>query len=328
MSLRDIYGHERQREVLCTAIARQRIPHAYLFYGMDGIGKRTVALNFAKAVNCPRGRDLIDACDACPSCRKADHGNHPDIRIVKADGQFIRIKTIDDLQEQMKFRPLEGEKRVFVLDEADRMNITAAKALLKTLEEPSSSTMLILVTARPHQLPATILSRCQHIRFNPLPQETVARFLTERSALDPDRARLLSSSSGGSIVRTLEMHNEDFLAVRREVMEGIAPGWKGNPLSALAFLRLWKGERKDIAGRLEILRSCFRDALVYGETSEEEGLINRDRLDLIGRVANKLAGTDILKCLDAIDQACRALDQNANKALTLEVMTFRLAAVW
>ena len=328
MSLQEIYGHERPREILRTAMARRRIPHAYLFYGMSGIGKRTAALNFAKALNCPRGGEILDACDACPSCRKADHRNHPDILIVEADGQFIRVKAIDDIQELMRFRPLEGNKRVFILDEADKLNITAANALLKTLEEPSSSTMLILVSARPHQLPATVLSRCQHIRFNPLPKETVARFLCERFAVDPDRARLISSSSGGSFARALEMNREDFLAVREEVMNGLASEWKGDPLAPLAFLHLWSGDRRECAGRLEILRSCFRDALIYGETGEKEGLINGDRMDLIGDVARKLDGRIILNCLDAIDQACRALDQNANKALTLEVMTFRLAAVW
>lgn len=328
MSLAEMYGHAKQREILRTAMRRQRIPHAYLFYGMNGIGKRTAALGFAKAVNCLQGRELLDACDVCPSCRKADHRNHPDILTVEAEGQFIRIGAIADLQEQMKYRPLEGEKRVIILNDADKMNIYAANALLKTLEEPSSSTILILVTARPHQLPATVLSRCQHIRFNPLPKETVALFLTDRIALDQDQARLIASSSGGSIARALEMNKEDFLASRRQIMESFAQGWKGKPLSVLAFLRELNRDKKDVMGKLEILRSCFRDALVYEETKEEEGLINRDRMDLISAIAGRLAGKDILGCLWNIDRACRTLEKNANRALTLEVMMFKVAAVW
>ena len=179
MSFKDIYGHEKQISILQTAAARNRIPHAYLFYGMEGVGKRTVAEVFTKALNCRS--NSVDACDECPSCVKIDRGNHPDVIMIRAEGQFIKIKEIRELQEQMKFRPLEGRKRIFIIDDADRMNIVSANALLKTLEEPSASNILILITARPHQLPMTILSRCQHVRFNPLQTRNYCLILTGKS---------------------------------------------------------------------------------------------------------------------------------------------------
>jgi DNA polymerase-3 subunit delta' len=228
----------------------------------------------------------------------------------------------------MKFRPSEGRKRVFVLDEADRLNVTASNALLKTLEEPPPATVLILVTARPHHLPATVLSRCQHIRFNPLPRETIALFLTERLGLAADKARLISASAGGSIARALDMNKEDFLAIREAVMSGLGSGWQGKPLAPLAFLSAWRGNRNDISVRLEILRSCFRDALVYGETGDQGNLVNGDHAALIAEMARRLAGPVLIDCLDAIDGAERALEANANRTLTLEVMAFKLAAVW
>lgn len=328
MSLGQVYGHEKQKEILRTAIRRDRIPHAFLFYGTTGIGKRTAALELAKALNCAQGGELLDACDACVSCRKVDHRNHPDVQTIEADGQFIRIAAVDELQDRMKFRPSEGRKRVFVLDEADRLNITAANALLKTLEEPPPATVLILITARPHQLPATILSRCQHVRFNPLSKEEIARFLVEREGLAADAADVIAAGAGGSIARAIAMNKEDFLALREEVMAGLAPGWRDKPLALLAFLAAWRGNRKDIDTRLDVLRSCFRDALIYGETGEEGTLINRDRTDLIAAMSRRLSGPVLLDCLAAIDSAGRALETNANRALTLEVMAFKLAAVW
>ena len=181
MTFKEIYGHEKQIAILKSAMANDRIAHAYLFYGMEGIGKRTTAAVFAGALNCGEANP---PCGACPSCRKAAHKTHPNIITIQAEGQFIKIGAVKELQEQMKFRPGEGRRRVFILEEADRMNAAAANALLKTLEEPSAGNILLLTTARPHALPMTILSRCQHLRFAPLPREEVARFLREKKALD------------------------------------------------------------------------------------------------------------------------------------------------
>ena len=185
MSFKDVYGHEKQIKVLQTAMSRDRIPHAYLFYGAEGVGKRTVAEVFAKALNCASGRESLDACDACPSCLKIDHENHPDVITIEAQGQSIKIQEVRELQEQMKFSPFEGGKRIFIIVDADKMNIASANAILKTLEEPAASNILVLLTSRPHQLPATVLSRCQHLRFNPLRRETVASFLEERIIIGP-----------------------------------------------------------------------------------------------------------------------------------------------
>ena len=177
MPFQNIWGHEKQVSILQSAMARNRMPHAYLFCGMEGVGKKTTALVVAKAMNCQKGR--FDACDTCPSCLKIDHRNHPDVIRIEPEGQFIRIQEIRDLQDQMKFRPFEGGKRVIILVDADKMNSIAANALLKTLEEPTRNNFLILISSRPYQLPMTILSRCQQLRFNPLNRETVFQYLQE-----------------------------------------------------------------------------------------------------------------------------------------------------
>jgi DNA polymerase-3 subunit delta' len=323
MSFKDIYGHEKQISVLQTATARNRVPHAYLFYGTEGVGKRTVAEIFSKAMNC---RDnTTDSCDVCPSCVKIDRGNHPDVVMIRAEGQFIKIKEIRELQEQMKFRPLEGRKRIFIIDDADRMNIVSANALLKTLEEPSASNILILITARPHQLPMTILSRCQHVRFNPLQRETIAAYLQKKVSLDSQASFLISLSSGGSIGRALTLHDDSYLTTRNAVFTIMSKIRMNDPLMVLLLPNDFGQDRKEVMERLGILMAGYRDALVYKETGEVDRVINQDHIDVIQSVAENVAGRDILNSIRAVDRAFHALSQNANKQLTLETMVFRLS---
>ncbi|MEN6321730.1 MAG: DNA polymerase III subunit delta' [Syntrophaceae bacterium] len=324
MSFKDIYGHEKQISVLKTALARDRIPHAYLFYGMDGIGKRTTAEVFAKALNCISGKDILDACDACPSCLKIDHRNHPDVITIQAEGQFIKVKEIREIQEQMKFRPFEGGKRIIIIRDADRMNIVSANALLKTLEEPSASNILILITSRPYMLPMTILSRCQHLRFNPLQKETVASFLQEKLALDNQSSYLIALSSGGSIGKAVELNDDSHLAMKEAVLDIMSQTRMKDPLRLLTIAGDLGQERKEIMDRLGILMSGYRDALVYKETGDIDRIINRDYVDIIKSIAECISGRDILNSIKAVDQALHALNQNANKQLTLEAMMFKL----
>ncbi|MCK7515328.1 MAG: hypothetical protein MZV70_72620 [Desulfobacterales bacterium] len=119
-------------------MAQQRVGHSYVFSGLAAIGKKTLALAFTQALNCENAVLQNDSCGECSSCRKMIHGNHPDIHVLETQAQFIRIDAIRNIQEQMTFKPLEGRRRVFLIDDADKMNEQAANALLKTLEEPSA----------------------------------------------------------------------------------------------------------------------------------------------------------------------------------------------
>jgi DNA polymerase III subunit delta' len=321
MRFAEIYGHEKPIAILKSAMAKDRIAHAYLFYGMDGIGKKTTASVFARALNCG---GLDPPCDACASCRKAEHKNHPNIITVQAEGQFIKIGAVKEIQARMTFRPGEG-RRIFILREADRMNAAAANALLKTLEEPSAGNILLLTTARPHALPLTILSRCQHLRFSPLPPGEVARFLREKEGLETAAAEILAASSGGSIGRAVEMNREDYLALRNTILELLAEDNPEDLLKRLAFAGRFGTEREEIMERLRILRNGYRDGLVLRETGEKERLMFRDRAGVIEAVAGRLAGRDLLRNIAAVDAAMSAIAQNANKSLTLEAMLIKLA---
>jgi DNA polymerase-3 subunit delta' len=323
MAFKDIYGHEKPIRILQQAMSSNRIAHAYLFYGMEGIGKRSTALVFAKALNCQEGRG--EACGHCSSCLKADHGNHPDLRIIEPAGQSIRVQEIRDIQQQMAFRPFEGGWRTFILVDAEKMNSIAANALLKTLEEPTPFNIVILVSSRPYRFLLTVLSRCQPLRFNPLTRETVELYLQERLSIPNDTARLLAASSGGSIGRAIEMNDADYLSLRNQMLEEVLAPQRQDPLRLFSIIHTFGQERKDILERLDILRMCFRDALVFKETGMIHSLFNQDRTPEIQSFARSHSAADLLKNIQIVDRAYGAIDQNANKSLTLEAMMFRLA---
>jgi DNA polymerase-3 subunit delta' len=322
MTFGEIYGHGKAIAILKSVIANGRIAHAYLFYGLEGVGKRTTAEVFARSLNCT---EEDPPCGACSSCRKAEHRNHPDIVTVAEDGPIIKIGTVKELLGQMKFRPREGRMRVFIMPEADRMNPAAANALLKTLEEPSAGNILLLTTARPHALPMTILSRCQLLRFPPLTREEVACFLREKNSVTPDAAAILAASSGGSIGKALEMNRADYLTLRNAILDYLASDDPADPIGRLAFAARFGTEREDILERLLILKTCYRDALIFHETKQKGRLVFQDRIEAIQAVAGRLSGRDLLRNIALIEVAAGAIDKNANKTLTLETMLIKFA---
>jgi DNA polymerase-3 subunit delta' len=324
MSFSDIYGHEKKIKILQKTLAQKRTGHAYLFSGISAIGKRTLAREFIKAINCEKSDLLDDSCNECVSCRKIQRACHPDIFFVEADGQYIRIDSIRQIQERTKCKPLEAKRRAFIIDDADKMNEQSANALLKMLEEPSSSNILILVTARPYSLPQTIISRCQHMRFNPLSSEMVARFLISEMEMDNQKALLLAALSGGSIGNALDLNKDDIIAYRTELLNLLSTTNRNDPFSLINLASFLGQKKKEIRQGLNILNTFFRDVLVFKEVRKNEMLINKDNSSFISACAARLSGEQILKNMEQIEKAETIIEQNVNKSLTLETMAFKL----
>ncbi|KAF0156953.1 MAG: DNA polymerase III subunit delta' [Syntrophaceae bacterium] len=324
MSFANIYGHQKQIGMLQKAMAQERVGHSYLFSGPDAIGKKTLAMAFTQALNCENAAERYDSCGNCSSCRKMIHRNHPDIHVLETQAQFIRIDAIRNIQEQMTFKPLEGRRRVFIIDDADKMNEQSANALLKTLEEPSADNIIMLVTARPYWLPQTILSRCRHVRVNPLAVETVAQFLIEQQQMDASKALLLASLSGGSIGQAIELDSEDMIAYRTELSRLLSTASLRNPMSLLALASFLGQDKKEIKQGLKLLNTYFRDALVYKETAQASMIINSDDLPVIASLACRLNGEQILQNITLVEKSNETIEMNVNKSLTLEAMAFNL----
>ncbi len=271
MSFQNIYGHEKKIEILRKTLAAGRTGHAYLFSGIPAIGKRTLALEFIKVINCEKAESLHDACGDCASCRKILHESHPDIFFVEAEGQFIRIASIRQMQERTKCKPLEAKRRAFIIDDADKMNEESANALLKMLEEPSTVNILILITARPYSMPQTIISRCQHMRFNPLNSETVAKYLVSEKGMDSENALLLASLSGGSIGNAIELNKEDIIAYRTELLNLLSTTKREDPFSLINFASFLGQKKKEIRQGLNILKRYMTPELLIATSWPKNG---------------------------------------------------------
>ena len=324
MSFHDIYGHEKKIEIIRNALAQKRVGHAYLFSGIPAVGKKTLAREFVKAFNCEKEDSLHDSCGECSSCRKIRRGSHPDVFFVEAQGQYIRIDDIREMQERAKCKPLEARRRVFIIDDADKMNVYAANALLKMLEEPSESNVLILITTRLYSLLPTIISRCQHVCFNPLRIETVAKFLVDRIGMDNQRALLLAGLSGGSLGHAMELNEDDVIAYRAELLQQLSLTNRNDLFSLISFASFLGQDKTEIKQGLNILSTYFRDALVFKETQKEEMLVNQDNFSFISTHAARLSGGQILQNIALVERAGETIEQNVNKSLTLETMAFKL----
>ncbi|MBI5788339.1 MAG: DNA polymerase III subunit delta' [Candidatus Schekmanbacteria bacterium] len=160
MGWNQIKGQNRVVKILCRALAQKRLPHAYLFYGIEGVGKKLTALHLAKVVNCRQQTE--EPCGICPACHKVDKAIHPDVILIQPEeGESIKIEQIRRLQEEIAYKPFEGYFKVWIIDQADKMTQQAANCLLKTLEEPPASSLIILLAVQEESLLPTIISRCQ-----------------------------------------------------------------------------------------------------------------------------------------------------------------------
>ena len=200
MPFSDIVGHDGPKAALQAALRHGRLGHAYLFAGEPSVGKRLTAVRLAQAVNCEHEAAVpTDACGHCRSCHQIEAHTHPDFLWIEPDTEAvtpqIKIEQVREVEQALIYRPLIGRYKVCLVDEADRLTLSAANALLKTLEEPPAHSLFLLVTSRPLALPTTIRSRCQLVRFGPPPQRLVEQILVERRPLSPPVAHLLAMAT-------------------------------------------------------------------------------------------------------------------------------------
>lgn len=329
MPFRDIIGHERPKAILQTALRHDRIAHAYLFHGDEGIGKQLVALRFAQAINCESGDmpDGPDACGACRSCMQIEARTHPDFLALEPDPELanpqIKIEQIRDLEHQIAYKPLVGRKKIFLINDADRMTIGAANALLKTLEEPPDHSILLLVSGRPSALPATVRSRCQALRFAPPARTQVEAALILRREIPPADARLLAAASQSRLGAALTMDLAATRAVQDELCALASPP---TLRSASAILTAAEALHKSDQGPevLDWLSLWIRDLLLVCVGADPDHLIHADRLAELKTAVRGARADQLAGLLDEIDALQRSAGRNLNTQMALETVLLRL----
>lgn len=329
MSWATIVGQPLALRLLRQAVSADKVAHAYLFVGPEGVGKRTLALELARTLNC-LAPSADGACDTCASCRKiaAVPSTHPDVRVIAPEGRFIKTDQIRELQEEMYARPSEGRWRVAIIDGADRMNPEAGNRILKLLEEPPAYAVLILVTHNLSGVLPTLISRCQVVKFPPLSPEHVTGALRRLAGLDETQARMYASLSGGSIGRAAALATDAGMAARRdqscELLRQLA---SLDDLALMGQAEALEKEKEHLDDWLELLTAWVRDGLVVAQTGSTQLVINADRLDAVKSLAIQIGPAGLLDMLAAITEVRGNLQRNANARLALEVLMLRLGDI-
>ncbi len=321
MSFQDVIGHERPIKLLRRAIEQEKVVHSYLFAGNEGIGKRWVALQFAKALNCLEGKEKNgDACDRCVSCKKIDHRLHPDVMLIEPEGQTLKVDQVREMQRDLAFRPYEGKRRVCILTAADRMAPNMSNTLLKTLEEPPLHTVIILLANNPRLMLSTILSRCQLIRFNPLPSPSVSSWLMKEKGMEEGEAHLLASLSEGSPGKALEIQEEIGQIPRKELLQN----WAGLTFLSIEKMEGWieslPSQRENLLLILEVVKTLLRDLIISKISKEGSMLIHSNLSDEIETIASQWNLPSLLNRMEILHQTSQSIKGNANTRLALEAM--------
>ena len=319
-----------------------RLSHAYLFVGPDQVGKATAARELAMALNC-RGED--PPCHGCRECHLTETGRHPDVESVgvgglceepghsdhRTDGsKGIRICQVRRLERLLSRAPFQGRYRVVIIDPADALNVEAANAFLKTLEEPPPSVVLVLVTSREEALPPTVRSRCRRVPFRLMAAADVERALVEGWSAPPEKAAFLARLSGGRLgwaVASLE--DEGLSSAREVVLEDVqrlpAAGLLERFAYAARLARPFSRERESVYDALGLWEQWWRDLLLVG-AGRGELVMNYHHLDKLTEEGRKYDLRAVVRFLEALSRARQQLQENVNPLLALEVLMLELPA--
>jgi len=345
-----VRGQPAAVDVLTRAIASGRVAHAYAFVGPPGVGRKLTAIEFAKALLCPHPMPLtssplprgerqgegvmvrVNACGACPICRRVEAGTHPDYMLIaptfpegKTSGTLlIRIEAIRQLEQRAALCPAEGAWKVFIVDDAGRMTAEAPQAFLKTLEEPPARTVIILILAHTRELPATVLSRCQVVRFMPLHEEEAVALLQSRG-MDEGTARLLARASQGRPGLALAQDPAAWLERRDLALSILAEVAADGATAVFKWGETLGRDRAQMEQLIETWWLWYRDLLCAKAGGDPRVLIHGDRAAELTRDAAARSWDSIVGGLAACREAWQALQRNVTPRLTLEVMLSRLA---
>lgn len=340
-----IAGNNHLKDVFRRLLAKERVPHSLLLVGEEGVGKRLFALEIAKALVCQNAQDF-EACDDCGACRRAESFNspkadekdefrkvlfteHPDVGFVLPYNRNILVHAVRSLETEANFRPFEAKARFFIIDDADKMNDEAANALLKTLEEPSSTTYIFLVSARPAALLPTIRSRCQIVRFAPLDARQIEGYLERTNQYPVDDAELLSKLSHGSLGRALRTDLGKFRERRSMIWKALESLAQGDNRAALLKTaeEINDAKNKDYYEIfLDTLQILIHDLWLFRLGANEENIVNADLKAELARLAPRFETARLAAWLKEIETLREQLAVNVNRKIATDALFMQMAA--
>lgn len=317
----DIIGQEQIKEHLRNALSTGKVSHAYIINGEKSSGKEFIAKIFARALQCEAGG--AEPCGECRSCKQALSGNHPDIIFVSHEKP--NTISVDDIRTQINndvvIKPYSGARKVYIVNEAEKMTAQAQNAILKTLEEPPEYAVIILLTTNVNTLLSTILSRCVMLDMKPVPDDLVREYLGGQMQVPDYKAEVCVAFARGNIGKAKALaSSEDFENIKAEVLsllKYIQDMEFNEIIGAVKKVTEYKLEVKDY---LDLCAIWYRDVLLFKATSDVNHLVFREEIQALRRTARHSSYEGIEVIIKALDTAKRRLDANVNFELVMELL--------
>lgn len=311
-------------QMLLNSIRKERIAHAYLFEGLRGTRKKAASLLFSKKLFCKQPIDQ-DPCNECTDCRRIDSGNHPDVHIISPDGQSLKKEQIRNLQREFTKTGVESNRKIYIIEHADKMTVEAANSLLKFLEEPNQLTTALLLTERLQRIIPTIKSRCQIIHFKPLSEKLLVEHLTNQN-IPLTYSKLLAALTN-DVEEALAIFEDDWFAQARNIVIQLNETLLDRPEQMLLLIQTkWLPhfkEKEQVQTGLDLLLFWFKDIL-YVKLGQEDKTIFIDQIDKIEQLAFQLTEDRLLHQITHILESKKRIDFNVNVQLLMEQLFLQL----
>jgi DNA polymerase-3 subunit delta' len=317
----NLLGHDWAVDMLRQHVVQDSVRHAYLFAGAPGLGRRTLALRFAQALNCTQPVEPGIPCGTCRDCRQIEAMQHPDLTVIQADseGGVLKVDQVREARRSLTLKPYQSRYRVALFLRFQEANDNASNALLKTLEEAPSYAVLILTADQAEGLLPTIASRCEVLRLRPLPLEVVESFLKQHGA-DDQGARLIAHVSGGRPGYALRLlQTPAALTSREEQLRDLQALLSGTRVDRFAYAEKLARDKDGMRGVLLLWLSYWRDVLLCAG-GVSASLANIDRAQEIEALGARLALPETRRVVSALEKSLVQLEANVNPRLLAEVL--------
>lgn len=320
-SFKDVVGHKDILKYISSAVENNRVSHAYILNGERGSGKKMLANLFAMTLLCETGDN--EPCGKCHSCKQAESGNHPDI--IRVTHEKPNSISVDDIRTQVNntvdIKPYQGPYKVYIIPHADMMTPQAQNAILKTIEEPPSYAVFLLLTENAETLLPTINSRCVMLKLRNIKDTLIKKYLMENLEIPDYKADMCTAFAQGNMGRAIMLANSDhFNEIREEavqLLKHISEMELNEIVAAVKNISVYKLEITDY---LDIIMIWYRDVLLYKATKEIDKVVFKDQLQSIKEQARKSSYEGIELILESLEKAKARLKANVNFDLVMELL--------